>query len=266
MTNTEIALLGAAAAVVLFLIVFGRTREVPRKTDSQRSIASQTEQPSPRPAETRVQSYEIPVPDDFVYRHRAGKRASPTEKRRRRQARESREARLHAEREEATRQKRLREASEQRRLRSQARSKSPIGFTTEWLAGRLQRQQNTCFWCGSSIHGSEFHLDHVWPLSLGGVHDVANLVVSCEYCNLSKGSRAPWEFLDSAVPSTRWHLVRDELETLGIGISAASSRQTPHTVAQEQGEQLEIEWIGEDETSIYATSKGSQVILRLHFD
>lgn len=266
MTSTEIALFGAATAIVLFLIVVSRTREAPRTTDTQRSFESETEQPSPRLREPGLQSYEIPVPDDFVYRHRSGKRASPAEKRRRRQARESREARLNAEREEAARQRRLREASEQKRLRSQARSKSPIGFTTEWLTGRLQRQQSTCFWCGSSIHGSEFHLDHVWPLSLGGVHDVANLVVSCEDCNLSKGSRTPWEFLDSSVPSTRWQLVRDELETLGIGVSAASSRQTPHAVVKGQGEQLKIDWVEEDETSIYASPEGSQVILRFHFD
>jgi hypothetical protein len=33
-------------------------------------------------------------------------------------------------------------------------------------------------------------------LSLGGRHDVANIVIACADCNLAKGSQNPWHFVD----------------------------------------------------------------------
>ncbi len=44
------------------------------------------------------------------------------------------------------------------------------------------------FYCGkSSIEdGKELHLDHVRPVSLGGLRIAGNLVTSCKECNLSK--------------------------------------------------------------------------------
>lgn len=34
--------------------------------------------------------------------------------------------------------------------------------------------------------GKVFHIDHLTPISLGGTHDLSNLVLSCASCNLSK--------------------------------------------------------------------------------
>lgn len=46
-----------------------------------------------------------------------------------------------------------------------------------------------CEYCG----GEGGTLDHVVPLSRGGLHIPANLASACLRCNLSKGTRLPWE-------------------------------------------------------------------------
>jgi 5-methylcytosine-specific restriction endonuclease McrA len=43
-----------------------------------------------------------------------------------------------------------------------------------------------CSYCGSS---GEMTLDHVVPISRGGVHGVSNLVPACNPCNSSKGQK-----------------------------------------------------------------------------
>lgn len=39
------------------------------------------------------------------------------------------------------------------------------------------------------------HIEHVTPISRGGVNDISNLVMACSGCNLSKGSSTVLEFL-----------------------------------------------------------------------
>lgn len=36
------------------------------------------------------------------------------------------------------------------------------------------------------------HIEHVWPISLGGADAPENWVLSCEECNVEKGARTPW--------------------------------------------------------------------------
>src|SRR5690606_34522907 len=49
------------------------------------------------------------------------------------------------------------------------------------------RDGEQCRYCGSE--DGPFHIDHVLPVSLGGQNITKNLVVSCAYCNLSKGAK-----------------------------------------------------------------------------
>ena len=42
-----------------------------------------------------------------------------------------------------------------------------------------------CTYCGKHSE----HLDHVIPLSKGGLHGVGNLTASCAYCNRQKGNK-----------------------------------------------------------------------------
>jgi len=48
-----------------------------------------------------------------------------------------------------------------------------------------------CHWCGCVITPNECHADHVMPLSKGGAHCVANLVISCQPCNNRKKDKHP---------------------------------------------------------------------------
>lgn len=262
MTQADAVLIFGAAVIVFILLATNRAKKPSQEVETQRRSESRMERSSGTHRSAGVSSYEIPVPDDFVYRHRSRNRLSPAEKRLRQQSKVKREALAATERQEYERREQLRIASETRKLKDQLRRKNPVGFTTSWLSSRLHRQQSECFWCGVGLLPNDFHLDHVWPLSLGGAHDVANLVVSCQECNLSKGSRSPWEFADNTVSSARWQSVRDELELLGVGHSATSSRQTPIDTADEQGEQLTFEWVADNQIAIHSSLDDTQLIFR----
>lgn len=56
----------------------------------------------------------------------------------------------------------------------------------------LNRYNRCCAWCGVPLE--EWHLDHVIPLSRGGVHSIGNLVPSCPPCNQRKQALLPIEF------------------------------------------------------------------------
>jgi 5-methylcytosine-specific restriction endonuclease McrA len=53
-------------------------------------------------------------------------------------------------------------------------------------AKRFWAFDSRCAYCGSD---GQLHLDHVEPLSRGGLHTPTNLVPACERCNLSKGAK-----------------------------------------------------------------------------
>jgi 5-methylcytosine-specific restriction endonuclease McrA len=50
-----------------------------------------------------------------------------------------------------------------------------------------------CPYCGSAMHPREKTLDHVLPVSRGGLHSITNVVVCCGPCNSSKRTRTPTE-------------------------------------------------------------------------
>lgn len=56
-------------------------------------------------------------------------------------------------------------------------------------------QKGKCWWCGKKLP-KRYHIDHRVPLSRGGTNWPSNLVLSCAFCNLSKGDRKPDEWSD----------------------------------------------------------------------
>ena len=50
-----------------------------------------------------------------------------------------------------------------------------------------------CYLCGNAIPKGERHVDHIVPLSKGGLHTASNLAVACAACNLSKHAKLPEE-------------------------------------------------------------------------
>lgn len=60
---------------------------------------------------------------------------------------------------------------------------------------RLQfRSQNgKCWHCGKKLK-RKYHVDHLIPLVRGGSNSASNIVITCEFCNLSKGDKLPQEW------------------------------------------------------------------------
>lgn len=65
----------------------------------------------------------------------------------------------------------------------------------------IEKFNYTCQYCNRRHHESKigpdkrpWHIDHVIPLSRGGVDGPENLTLSCERCNLSKRAKHPRDF------------------------------------------------------------------------
>jgi 5-methylcytosine-specific restriction endonuclease McrA len=58
----------------------------------------------------------------------------------------------------------------------------------------LSDQGGVCAYCTAVLNGG-YHVDHMVPLSRSGCNDWTNLAITCESCNLAKGSMTIEEFL-----------------------------------------------------------------------
>ncbi len=76
-----------------------------------------------------------------------------------------------------------REYNRIRRIRIRGGKMLPIPISD--YRRRINELGNKCIYCG----GEYQHLDHLIPLSSGGLSVIENLVTSCSSCNLSKSSR-----------------------------------------------------------------------------
>lgn len=62
----------------------------------------------------------------------------------------------------------------------------------EWLE-RLEEFEHCCAYCGDELEGMGW-IEHLQPLSRGGVHRKENVVPSCQSCNQRKGDMTLEEF------------------------------------------------------------------------
>jgi 5-methylcytosine-specific restriction endonuclease McrA len=58
-----------------------------------------------------------------------------------------------------------------------------------------------CFYCGSN---QEIQLDHIFPISRGGKHQIGNLVAACKKCNISKNKWFITEWRIMQKKRTQW--------------------------------------------------------------
>jgi hypothetical protein len=65
---------------------------------------------------------------------------------------------------------------------------------TKYKKQLWEKTGGVCFYCGNKIALSETTVDHFFPESKGGMHDIENLVPSCKSCNSSKGTKTIEEF------------------------------------------------------------------------
>ena len=79
-----------------------------------------------------------------------------------------------------------------------ARKKGNGGsYTTIELHELWHKQNGFCFYCGELLYktlNSVYHIEHKIPLSRGGSNSISNIVLSCEECNLRKGTKTSEEF------------------------------------------------------------------------
>lgn len=81
-----------------------------------------------------------------------------------------------------------------RNSRAKRIAKIKSGVESRDLTAWVEAQEKVCFWCGVDVSDG-FHIDHYIPLSRGGEHELHNLRVSCESCNLRKHAKMPEEFM-----------------------------------------------------------------------
>jgi 5-methylcytosine-specific restriction endonuclease McrA len=63
---------------------------------------------------------------------------------------------------------------------------------------KLKTDINTiCYYCEAALFGTEFHIDHIVPLTRGGLHNLNNLCAACPSCNVRKRARLLDEFGES---------------------------------------------------------------------
>jgi len=116
-----------------------------------------------------------------------------------------RESRLrHIEKAKAT-CKRYRESAKGQAIAKEARAKytskkkevSDGTVTGPALKALMEDQRHRCKYCDNVLtylKPKYIHLDHVFPISKGGLHTINNVVWSCASCNLSKSSSTDYSF------------------------------------------------------------------------
>lgn len=80
--------------------------------------------------------------------------------------------------------KRAQEKSVKRRA---LESRQFVEYIDRWSV--YSEEKGLCGICGDPVEVDAFHLDHIVPLSRGGLHERANVHVAHPVCNLSKGAK-----------------------------------------------------------------------------
>jgi len=75
-------------------------------------------------------------------------------------------------------------------------------FSASDITRIFSSQEGRCAGCKSPIDGSNYHVDHIMPLALGGSNWPSNIQILCPPCNLSKGAKHPDEWAKEKLLST----------------------------------------------------------------
>ena len=82
-----------------------------------------------------------------------------------------------------------------RNAKRRAIRRSLSGYVSKNIIAKLKiLQQNKCPCCSKDL-GDKYHLDHIIPLSLGGLHEDANLQLLRSSCNQKKYNKHPIDFM-----------------------------------------------------------------------
>ena len=73
------------------------------------------------------------------------------------------------------------------------RAKEKQGVSGKELNNWESEQIKACYWCGVKCPNN-YHVDHYYPLTKGGKHELDNLVIACPSCNMTKSNKDPYEY------------------------------------------------------------------------
>ena len=65
--------------------------------------------------------------------------------------------------------------------------------STKWWERKLQ--EGICYYCQKTFAVSELTMDHKLALAKGGRSSKSNIVVSCQDCNIEKGTKTSVDFV-----------------------------------------------------------------------
>lgn len=81
------------------------------------------------------------------------------------------------------------------RSNRKAKTRGKLGKLSNGLARNLYvLQKGKCACCRNKL-ANTYHMDHIIPLALGGLHVDKNIQLLCAPCNLSKGAAYPIDFM-----------------------------------------------------------------------
>lgn len=83
-------------------------------------------------------------------------------------------------------------ASNSSRTRRAIKRNATIGekmVMLKWEKSWKAKKTVVCYWCRNQKASKTCHVDHIKPLSKGGIHAIENLCISCAKCNRSKSAK-----------------------------------------------------------------------------
>lgn len=83
-----------------------------------------------------------------------------------------------------------RNTAHRRRVRERGGGGVSRSDITRWALGR----EKVCFYCRKEC-SEDFQIDHFYPISKGGRHEIENIVISCSKCNRRKSNKDPYDFM-----------------------------------------------------------------------
>jgi 5-methylcytosine-specific restriction endonuclease McrA len=105
---------------------------------------------------------------------------------------ENREKVLQANKSWCRKNQEKRQAYSQNRHAKKRASKTRL--SNDIIQKLLRLQKGKCACCGKLL-GGKYHLDHIVPIALGGLHEDRNMQLLTPTCNLQKHAKHPVEFM-----------------------------------------------------------------------
>lgn len=83
----------------------------------------------------------------------------------------------------------MKESAHRRRDKLSKCSVAERKTISKWIETWLGKKLVRCYWCRIMEKPQNCHIDHITPISKGGLHALSNLCISCASCNQKKNAK-----------------------------------------------------------------------------